>query len=242
MNLNVKSQAGWCLFFVQEVYGVPHLYRSAFDAYKATKFKHTTALPNYSVPVWFEHWGTYGTPPTYGNWGHVVAYVPGKGFLSAPGTGYGQQWFKSILEIEKYFNAKYVGWSEDISGVTLKGDDMVTDKAQLSRMYDAILRRSRTAGEGENVYLNKDSGFVFDDLYKSVERAKRLASDKAELKTAQDKAVALTKSVADLTNRLDKANKEIASLKNITSGDTELAKDTNAKVTWIQNLLNRLFK
>jgi hypothetical protein len=67
------------------------------------------------VPAWFSHYGTYGNPPSYENWGHVVAYVPGSGFLSSPGAGYGSQWFNTIEDVERYFNASYVGYSLDIN-------------------------------------------------------------------------------------------------------------------------------
>jgi nucleoid-associated protein YgaU len=49
------------------------------------------------------------------NWGHVVAYIPGAGFLSSPGSGYGQRWFGSVEEIERFFRCTFVGWSEDIN-------------------------------------------------------------------------------------------------------------------------------
>lgn len=119
-DLNVQDGAGWCLRFTQSVWGAPVRYNSAWDAWNATQFKHGTgeALPeDASCVVWFSHYGTYGDPPTYDNWGHVVTWVPGRGFLSSPGQGYGQQWFNSTTEIERYFRAGYVGWSEDINGL-----------------------------------------------------------------------------------------------------------------------------
>lgn len=61
------------------------------------------------------------------------------------------------------------------------GGTMVTDRAQLDRLYDAVLQRGRTPGEGEDVYLGKDSGWVFDDLYRSRERSIRLQNVANEL-------------------------------------------------------------
>lgn len=119
-DTSVENYAGMCLAFAQSVYGAPIRYRSAWEAWEATQYKHEDDLPDVSVPVWFSHYGTYGKPPTYDNWGHVVAYVPGSGFLSSPvgklGT-YGQSWLGSISEVERTFNAKYVGWTEDINGL-----------------------------------------------------------------------------------------------------------------------------
>lgn len=120
--------------------------------------------------------------------------------------------------------------SKYLSGSTA-GDDMVTDKAQLTRLYDGVLRRPRVGSEGEDVYLGKDSGWVFDDLYKSKERADRLVTTAAIL--------------ADLNLKLNNANKEIIRLKALptsTGGDTPLAKDTNAKITLVQTLLNKIYK
>jgi hypothetical protein len=118
-RLDTKDEVGYCLRFVQAVYGAKARYKSAWDAWEATKLKHGGEMPDVSVPVWFSHYGTYGEHghQSYGNWGHVVAYVPGRGFLSSPGSGYGQKWLSSIKEIERFYNAKYVGWSEDINGL-----------------------------------------------------------------------------------------------------------------------------
>lgn len=96
---------------------------------------------------------------------------------------------------------------------------MITTKDQLNRLYDAVLRRPRDGSEGEDVYLGKDSGFVFDDLYRSGERARRLrmeADEKAALVNQRDqanlKSVALVANVSDLTSKLQAANDHIAAL------------------------------
>lgn len=108
--------AGNCLRFTQSVYGAPARYETAWQAWENTELKHVTlTMPDVSVPVWFDHWGTYSNG--YGQYGHVVAWVPGKGFLSSPGKGYGQQWLSTISEVEDFYNSTYVGWSEDINGL-----------------------------------------------------------------------------------------------------------------------------
>jgi nucleoid-associated protein YgaU len=51
------------------------------------------------------------------DWGHVVTYFPGRGFLSSPGKwtdGYGNQWFASIDAVTRWFNAPYLGFTLDI--------------------------------------------------------------------------------------------------------------------------------
>ena len=122
-NPDTQDYAGFCLRFTQTVWGAPAQYNSAWDSWNATEYKHSTSEPipnDVGTVIWFSHYGSYGEPPTYANWGHVVSFIPGRGYLSSPagqlGT-YGQSWFDTIEEIEQTFNAKYVGWSEDINGL-----------------------------------------------------------------------------------------------------------------------------
>lgn len=118
-NLSVTDSAGSCLRFTQSVWGAPVKYDSAWQAWQATTFKHyDRVMPKDSVVVWFEHWGSYGRPPRRDNWGHVVSWIESeKKFLSSPARGVGQQWLATIEEVERVFNSKYVGWSEDINGL-----------------------------------------------------------------------------------------------------------------------------
>lgn len=135
-NLGQTSRAGMCLYFSRSSFGAPNVEESAWEAWENTKYKHTDALPNACVPVWFQHYGSYGTPPVYKNWGHVADYIPGRGVLSSPITfvGPGQEWFPSVDALVNAINrimpgskTAYVGWSEDISNVrVVKDDDMIT--------------------------------------------------------------------------------------------------------------------
>lgn len=113
-----RDYAGMCLRFVQFVFNIAPQYASAWIAWLNQKGRHARGMPtNVAVAVWFSHWGTYGNPLTYTNWGHVVAWIPGKGYLSSPGSGYGQAWFPTIGAVERYFGAKYVGWTTHVHGV-----------------------------------------------------------------------------------------------------------------------------
>lgn len=113
-NTFTRDATGMCLRFAQSVFGAPVAHRSATDAANATKFRHhTKQMPDVAALVWFDHYGTYQNE--YANWGHVVAWVPGNGFLSSPGAGFGQQWFPSIDAVERTFNATFRFWSEDIN-------------------------------------------------------------------------------------------------------------------------------
>lgn len=120
-NPNAQDATGMCLRFTQRVFQDKNtiFYNSAWDAWNGAKYKHRDRnfQDDTAVPLWFAHWGTYGNPPTYANWGHVVTRFPGGGLLSSPASGYGQQWFPSIESVERAFNAQYVGWTEDIGGL-----------------------------------------------------------------------------------------------------------------------------
>lgn len=168
LNLNVKSESGWCLWFTQEVFRVPHLYPSATSAWNATKFRHYDRnLPNAPVPIWFELWGNYGTPTKYDNWGHVATWVPGKGILSSPVTfrTTGQQWFGSIDELIRAMRGgRYLGWSEDISGIRIVRE--ATVKPNKEQVIEAFNRFNIKLDLGEQLqyYLARESGVLYRDL------------------------------------------------------------------------------
>jgi len=144
----VNDYAGMCLRFTQSVFGAPVKYRSAWDAWNATQLKHSVnePLPDVSVIIWMSHWGTYGSPPSYENWGHVVTWFPTENkFLSSPGSEYGHQWFDSIRAVESYFKATYVGWSEDINGLQVASFTDTPKKFGINKM--------RVVLAGTNYYL-----------------------------------------------------------------------------------------
>jgi hypothetical protein len=121
-NTSVTDGTGWCLRFTQKVWGAPARYESAWKAWEATEYKHSTTenIPtDVGVVVWFSHYGTYGENGNeyYANWGHVVSWIPGRGYLSSPTSGVGQKWLESIEEVERAYSSTYVGWSEDINGL-----------------------------------------------------------------------------------------------------------------------------
>jgi hypothetical protein len=119
IDLQVIVPAGSCLVLAQDVFSAPVAHPSATAAYNATTDRHTGPLPNVAIPVWFSHFGTYGNPPTYGDWGHVVAWIPHRGFLSSPTAGEGNRWWLSIDAIEKAYNCKYLAWTTDINGLSV---------------------------------------------------------------------------------------------------------------------------
>lgn len=115
---------GMCLRFSQTFFGAPVAYPDAWTAWQNQQYRHDASepLPNVPVLLWFEHWGTYGDPPTYKNWGHVAPYVPGDAIYSSPATwnaGWSQSRFETIADLERALNCRYVGWSEDLNGLRI---------------------------------------------------------------------------------------------------------------------------
>lgn len=107
---------------------------------------------------------------------------------------------------------------------TPQGGGMVTDRAQLDRLYDAVLRRGRTSGEGEDVYLGKDSGWVFDDLYKSRERA-------IHLQNAADELNSLRQAIADRDAIVNDLRTQLQNNSGATKAELQKALDEVATLT-----------
>jgi LysM repeat protein len=107
----VTDQAGWCARFQWKSFYCNSAidYETSIDCWNGSQSKHPVVEPPAGVSV-----------PIYYSWrdmGHSATWVAGKGVLSSPGEGYGQQWFRSIEECGRYFGASYLGWTEDMAGV-----------------------------------------------------------------------------------------------------------------------------
>lgn len=116
-DTSVTGEAGWCLYFARRVFGAPGGPNSATEAADATTLQHADQnFPPVAVPVWFDYWATLDSSG-YRNWGHVVAWIPGQGFLSSPFNGYGQQWLDSVEAVERGYNCTFRFWTEDINSL-----------------------------------------------------------------------------------------------------------------------------
>jgi hypothetical protein len=115
-NLKTTGRSGWCLVFARKMFNIPAKYPTAWKGWLNAKRRYavTPHPKNVSVPIWF----SFVRGRT--NFGHVVIYVPKKGYYSSP---YKRFSFRAVLpsikEVERIYSAKYVGWSEDINGVSV---------------------------------------------------------------------------------------------------------------------------
>lgn len=121
-NLNVTTAPGLCLEFVERTFNTPEPFDSQFatarDSWDASGFKHeTNELPDAAVPVYFSWVGTIDGVTK--DWGDCRLYVPGRGVFGSPlnwTDPVGNAWVADLNEIERILGAKYLGWTEDISG------------------------------------------------------------------------------------------------------------------------------
>lgn len=119
-NTTVQDGIGWCLRHTQSVFASPVAYPSARKAWDGQKGRHTGIPPlGISVPIWFDHYGTYGSPAYWDNWGHVATRLPDGRVLTSPfKSSYGSEIYPDIQSTMDALggNAKYLGWSEYMNG------------------------------------------------------------------------------------------------------------------------------
>lgn len=119
-DLSVVGHIAYCLEYADNVAGLSNGEYSAWIAWQNTQFPHTDPIPtDVAVPCWFEYYSG-GV-----NLGHVVWSIQGQQFYSSPyKQTIGHNVMNSIAEVEQLYGVKYVGWSEDISGlkVVTEGD------------------------------------------------------------------------------------------------------------------------
>ena len=128
VDANAQDQAGYCLRFQQRVFpGSPvTYYPTARSAWDNSGFQHAEYPNNDAVvPISYSWIGTING--IYQDWGHAAVFFPGRGVLSSPGSGYGQQWFGSIDELARAWNLTYLGWTEDVGGFRVV--DYIADPA-----------------------------------------------------------------------------------------------------------------
>lgn len=147
-NVNKPCTPGWCLVYVQDVFGIPAKQPSALADWQANTFNH--ADQNFpegvAVPVWFS--GKSGQLQQYG---HVaVRMADGSVWSASHPTLRTPMHFASIDALNAYYSNQliYLGWTEDVEDVRVieltKGEEDMsvnmiqnTDEAEL--LYKAII-------------------------------------------------------------------------------------------------------
>jgi len=272
-DMNTSYVGGLCLKFVQDSFHTDHPYPSAIDAWNANYGggNHPNELPpsGKTVPVYFSLGNVEAGHAADALDDGLIASSTQLGYHSKP---YFHPNLDDLIAVYAKYNGgcTYLGWSEYVGTIrvvepdneqTNQGEDMVTTQAQLDSMYNVILRRPRGVGEGEDVYLNKDSGWVYNNMVVSPERAQMLAMVDAQtkdlndritnltsqLKVANDKSVSLVASVTDLTTRLDDSQGDnlvlTAKISELESKPIpECPKQPQTVGEWFNELINAIFK
>jgi len=194
-----------------------------------TKIAYPTTIKDGDIIVW-------GDGNQTGSDGHIGVAYQGKVF-NQNNAG------RAYATLDNIFTSGLLGVLRP-----KKGTDMVTDKTQLSKMYLALLHRSRGSGEGEDVYLSKDSGWVFNDIYNSKERAKVLANEKAAIVSYKSQIAGYKEDVSGLKEDIaqldaDKADleKQVIDLQAVIDS-TEVSTGINFDDLSLGELLSQAFK
>lgn len=260
-NLSVTGHAGYCLSVQQDVWGTPHLYATAKDAYDAAQFKHPGELPPEGIHALCYWTYTEGGIPYW----HVATRTPdGRVFSSPFNVSYGNEWFSSIdamtARIRRIYPAcQYVAWVEDLSNVRLvKEDDMNTDAIKdddidILRILHSELGgwdfNATHSGANDATFLAAWSGQSLRQLVREqwkAETTKRYqlvdaaASYKAQLEKAQSDAAAVLADDAATKQQLKDALQTVADLRakpTISQDTLDQIAETNKNVKSIKGTL-----
>lgn len=170
-----KDGLGWCLRFTQTAFGAPAWYDSAREAWDGQRGRHAGVEPplGIAVPIWFDHFGTYGTPARYGNWGHNAVRLADGRVLTSPfyssqldSSGKGQAIYRSITAMCEAMpgGAKYLGWSEWMHNVqTVETSPQLKPSKPSGQKEDEDMNvigyiRDKAKGSQGSVYALQENG------------------------------------------------------------------------------------
>lgn len=149
VKVNVPCTPGYCLTYVQDVFGIPAKQPSALADWNANTFNHEDKnFPNVATPVWFT--GKSGALKEYG---HVaVRMADGSVWSCSHPTENEPMHFPSIDALNRYYSGQlvYLGWTEDVEDVLVMKETkgMTTQERHDvgTAVYRATLRREPENG------------------------------------------------------------------------------------------------
>ncbi|WP_300733717.1 hypothetical protein [Pseudomonas sp.] len=132
-GLDALDGFGWCLRQTQSTFGAPVAFDNARQGWDGQQGRHFGELPPLGIaaPIWLDHYGTYGRPPRYGNWGHVCTRLADGRVLTSPllnsqlirwdaskGEMVGRGIYPSVDALMRDLGGspKLLGWSEFMNG------------------------------------------------------------------------------------------------------------------------------
>lgn len=157
-DLSVVGYIEDCLKYADNVAGLAGGEQTAHLGWLNTQFPHEDAIPtDVAVPCWFD----YFSGPD--NLGHVVWSVPGQGFYSSPyNKPSGHNVLNSIAQIEQLYSCKYVGWSEDISGLKVVEGGNMTHQQNMDGARTLRLLAGESVAEA-NTHVENDANHMDAD-------------------------------------------------------------------------------
>lgn len=168
-NLNAQGRIGYCLEFAARVWGTTFVPDPpyAWTAWQQTTLRLASIPSDVAVPCWFEY-DTGGIEE-----GHVVAWIPGKGFLSSPYSLSADAQYQegttthallpSIAEVERIYGVKFVGCSQDILNLRVVEDEPMLNSGDVTNMYFALLGHDADAQTKTNW-----TGHTFKELFYAI--------------------------------------------------------------------------
>lgn len=181
--------------------------------------------------IWGSTWGS--------GYGHVscAEVVSSVGF-----TGIEQNFVANKVTRQQHNWSGVIGWVHINNNQGATGMGMTT-QADLDFIYVRNLGRNRGAGEGENVYLNKDYKFVDQDIWNSKEGQTYRVAQAQQQQNIVNQINSLQKQVTDLTAQVARLTAENEELKNKPPVVIEKPVDEKAVVTNVLvRFWNSLFK
>jgi len=122
-NPDIWCKPGYCLMYVRQTYGLDGLYPSATAGWNAAQRKHRDW--NFPAGVWVPVWFSLATNPL----GHVALLAPDGSVYSTSDDSNTPHHHPNMSHLIRYYAGSnpltFLGWTEDIEGVTVVAGDYI---------------------------------------------------------------------------------------------------------------------